>query len=65
MKQRHTSKRFLISLTRGKKPHRENIIIPIAETTSEVAGFESKASHDLSRRKKKAITKRIWIAGRC
>jgi hypothetical protein len=61
MKQRHTSKRFLISLTRGKKKHRANIIIPIAETTSEVSGFESKASHDLSRRKKRQLLKEYGL----
>jgi hypothetical protein len=49
----HTSKQFLISRIRGKKPHRANTIIPIAGTTSEVAGFASKVSHDLPTQKKK------------
>lgn len=54
----HTSKQFLISRIRGKKPHRANTIIPIAGTTSEVAGFASKVSHDLptQKKKKRAIT---------
>lgn len=57
----HTSKRFLMSRIRGKKPHRANTIIPIAGSTSEVAGFASKVLHDLSRQKAKtkAITKMI------
>jgi hypothetical protein len=48
-----------MSRIRGRKPHRANTIIPIAGTTSEVAGFESNLSHDLSRQKKEkeAITK--------
>jgi len=41
----------------AKKPHRANKIIPIAGTTSEVAGFASKASHDLSRQTKTITTK--------
>jgi hypothetical protein len=42
-----------MSRIRGRKPHRANTIIPIAGTTSEVAGFESNLSHDLSRQNKK------------
>jgi hypothetical protein len=42
-----------MSRIRGRKPHRANTIIPIAGTTSEVAGFESNLSHDLSRQKEK------------
>jgi len=57
MQQKHTSKRFLISLISGKKPHRANKIIPIAGTTSEVAGFASKVSHDLSRQTKQLLQK--------
>lgn len=41
-----------MSFTRGKKPHRANKIIPIAGTTSAVAGFASKVSHDLSKEQK-------------
>lgn len=50
-----------MSRIRGKKPHRANTIIPIAGSTSEVAGFASKVLHDLSRQKAKtkAITKMI------
>jgi predicted metal-dependent RNase len=52
MGQAHTSKRFLMSFIRGKKPHRAKTIIPIAGTTNAVAGFASKVSHDLSKEQK-------------
>ena len=42
-----------MSFIRGKKPHRVKKIIPIAGITNAVAGLASKASHDLSRNKKK------------
>jgi hypothetical protein len=47
-----------MSLIKGKNPHKAKTIIPIAGTTSAVAGFASKVSHDLSRENKESV-KRI------